>query len=71
MRLCGARRDNVTQKTSNTKSRQAATSKSLKPNAGPTVIQRMLNQNLRKAVIYENKWRPAARGHSQATVSER
>jgi len=36
----------------------------IKPNAGPTVKQKMLKQNLRKAVIYENKPRPASRGHS-------
>jgi len=30
----------------------------------------MLKQNLRKAVIYENHPRPAARGNSQAIVSE-
>jgi len=30
----------------------------------------MLKQNLRKAVIWENKQRPAARGNSQTIASE-
>jgi len=33
-------------------------------------MQKMLKQNLRKVVIYENKPRSAARGHSQNTASE-
>jgi len=41
----------VKQKTSNANPRQPATSKSLKANAGPKVIQRILKQNLRKAII--------------------
>jgi len=45
-------------------------SKSLKANAGPKIMQRMLKQNLRKAVIYKNKPRLAVRGNSQAIVSE-
>jgi len=60
----------VTQKTSNANPRQPATSKSLKANAGPKVMQRILKQNLRKAIIYDNKPRPAARGNSQTIASE-
>jgi len=41
----------VTQKTSNANQRQPATSKSLKANAGPKVMQRILKQNLRKAIF--------------------
>jgi len=52
------------------KPRPPGTSKSLKANAGPEVTQRMLKQNLRKAVMYENKPRPIARGNSQTIVSE-
>jgi len=33
-------------------------------------MEKMLKQNLRKVVIYENKPRPAARGRSQNTASE-
>jgi len=55
----------VTQKTSNANPRQPATSKSLKVNAGPKVKQRILKQNLREAIIYDNKPRPTARGNSQ------
>jgi len=40
------------------KPRQPATSKSLKANAGPKAMQRMLKQNLRQAAIHENKPRP-------------
>jgi len=66
MKLCDERRDNaVTQKTSNANPSQPATSKSLKANAGPKVKQRILIQNLRKAIIHDNKPRPAARGNSQ------
>jgi len=54
---------------SNANSRQLATSKSLKANAGPKVMQRISKQNLRKAIIY-NKPRPAARGNSQTIASE-
>ena len=51
IRLCDARRDNaVTQKTSNANPRQPATSKLLKENAGPKVMQRILKQHLRKAI---------------------
>jgi len=60
----------VTQKTSNANPRQPATSKSLKANAGPKVMQRILKQNLRKAIIYYNKSRPAATGNSQTIASE-
>jgi len=60
----------VTQKTSNASPRQPATSKSLKANAGPKVMQILLKQNLRKAIIYDNKPRPTARGNSQTTASE-
>jgi len=42
----------------------------LKANAGPKVMQRILKQNLRKAIIYYNKPRPAARGNSQTFASE-
>jgi len=59
----------MTQKTSNANPRQPATSKTLKANAGPKVMQRILKQNLRKAIIY-NKPRPAARGNSQTIASE-
>jgi len=45
-------------------------SKSLKVKAGPTAMQKMLKQILRKIVIYENKRRPAARCRSQNTASE-
>jgi len=70
IRLCDARRDNaVTQKTSNANPRQPATSKLLKTNAWPKVMQRILKQNLRKAIIYD-KPRPAARGNSQTIASE-
>jgi len=45
-RLCDARKDNaVMQKTSNANPRQPATSKSLKANAGPKVMQRILNRS--------------------------
>jgi len=57
------------QKTSNANSRQPATSKSMKANAGPKVMQRILKQNLRKAIIYY-KPRPAARGNPQTIASE-
>jgi len=33
-------------------------------------MQRILKQNLRKAIIYDNKPRPAARGNSQTIASE-
>jgi len=45
-------------------------SKSLKANAGPKVMQRISKQNLRKAIIYDNKPRSAARGNSQTIASE-
>jgi len=60
----------VTQKTSNANPRQPATSKLLKANAGPKVMQRKLKQNLRKAIIYDSKPRPAARANSQTIASE-
>jgi len=60
----------MTQKTSNANPRQPATSKLLKANAGPKVMQRILKQNLRKAIICDNKPRPASRGNSQTTASE-
>jgi len=60
----------VTEKTSNANPRQPATSKLLKANAGPKVMQRIIKQNLRKAIIYDNKLRPAATGNSQTTASE-
>jgi len=60
----------VTQKTLNANPRQPATSKSLKANAGPKVMQRILKQNLRKAIIYDNKTRLASRGNSQTIASE-
>ena len=50
----------MTQKTSKANPRQPATSKLLKANAGPKVMQRILKQNLHKAIIYDNKPRPAA-----------
>jgi len=60
----------VTQKTSKTKLRLPTLSKSLKVKAGPTAMEKVLKQNLRQVVIYENKPRPAARGRSQKTASE-
>ena len=60
----------MTQKTSKANPRQPATSKSLKANAGPKVMQRILKQNQRKAIVYDNKPRPAARGNSQTIASE-
>jgi len=45
-------------------------SKSLKVKAEPTAVEKVLKQNLRMVVIYENKPRPAARGRSQKTASE-
>jgi len=33
-------------------------------------MQRILKQNLRKAIIYDNKPRPVARGNSQTIASE-
>jgi len=41
-----------------------------KVKAEPAAMQKMLKQNLCKVVIYENKPRPAARGHSQNTAGE-
>ena len=60
----------MTQKTSKAKPRQPTLSKSLKVKAGPTAMEKVLKQNLRKVVIYENMPRPAARGRSQNTASE-
>jgi len=60
----------MTQKTSKANARQTATSKSLKANGGPKVMQRISKQNLRKAIIYDNKPRPAARGNLQTIASE-
>ena len=60
----------MTQKTSNANPRQPATSKSLKANAESNVMQRILKLDLRKAIIYDNKPRPAARGNSQTIASE-
>ena len=68
-RFCEARKDSVTQKRPKAKPRSPAMSKLLKAKAGPTAVQKMLKQNLRKTVIYESKPRPA-RGRSQNTVSE-
>jgi len=45
-------------------------SKLLKAKAGPTTMQKMLKQNLRKVVTYNNKQRPAARDCSQTTASD-
>ena len=53
----------MTQKTSNANPRQPAMSKLLKANAGPKVMQRILKENLRETIIYDNKPRPAARGN--------
>jgi len=55
---------------SNANPRHPPTSKSLKGNAGQKVMQRILKQNLRKAIIYDNKTKPAARGNSQTIASE-
>jgi len=33
-------------------------------------MQRILKQNLRKAIIYDNKPKPAARGNSQTIASK-
>jgi len=60
----------VTQKTSKAKPRPPTLSNSLEVKAGPTALQKVLNQNLHKIVIYENKPRPAARDRSQSTASE-
>ena len=60
----------MTPKTSDANPRQPATLKSLKANAEPKVMQRILKQNLRKTIIYDNKPRPAARGNSQTIASE-
>jgi len=43
----------VTQKTSKAKPRPPTLSKSLKVKAGPTAVQKVLKQNLRKIAIYE------------------
>ena len=59
----------MTQKTSNANLRQPATSKLLKANAGPKVMQIILKQNIREAIIYDKKPRPAERGHSQTIAS--
>jgi len=53
-RLCDARNNSETQKTSKVKSRPPNLSKSLKVKAGPTAMQKVLKQNLRKVVIYED-----------------
>ena len=45
-------------------------SKSLKVKAGPTVMEKLLKQNLRNVVIHKNKPRPAERDRSQNTESE-
>ena len=68
-RLSDARNNSVTQKMSKAKPRLPTLSKSLKVK-GPTAMEKVLKQNLRKVVIYENKPRPAARGRSQNTASE-
>jgi len=60
----------VTQKTSKAKPRPSTLPNSLKVKAGPTAMQKMPKQNLRKIAIYENKPRPAARDRSQSTASE-
>jgi len=60
----------VTQKTSKVKPRPPTLSNSLKAKAGPIAMQKVLKQNLRKIVIYENKPRPAARNRSQRTASD-
>jgi len=52
----------VTQKTPKAKPWPPGMSKPLK--AGPTAMQKMLSQNLRKVVTYENKPRPEAKGRS-------
>jgi len=58
------------QKTSKAKPRPPTLSNSLKVKAGPTVMQKVLKQNLLKVVIYGNKPRPATRDCSQSTASE-
>jgi len=63
-RLCDAKHNSVMQKTSKAKPRPTTLSKSLKVKAGPTAMEKVLKQNLCKVVIYENKPRPAAKGHS-------
>jgi len=60
----------VAQKTSKAKQRLPTLSKLLKIKAGPTGMQKVLEQNLRKVIIHENKPRPAAGGRSQNTASE-
>ena len=52
------------------KPKTASHVKLLKANAGPKVMQRILKENLRKAIIYDNKPRPEARGNSQTIASE-
>ena len=41
-----------------------------KAKVGSTAMQKTLEQNLREAVIYENKPRQEARGRSPTTASE-
>jgi len=58
------------QKMLKAKPRPPTLSKSLKVKAGPTAMQKVLKENLRKLIIYKNKPRPAARGRSQNIASE-
>ena len=57
-KLCDARNNSVTQKTSRAKARPPALSNSLTVKAGRTGMQKVLKQNLHKIVIYVNKSRP-------------
>ena len=63
-------KDSMTQKTSKAKPRPPTLSNSLTVKAGPTGMQKLLNQNLHKIVIYVNKSGPAAKDYSQSTANE-
>jgi len=60
----------VTQRSSKAKARPPTLANSLKVNAEPTAMPKVLKQNLHKIVFYVNKPRPAARDRSQSTASE-
>ena len=62
-KLCDARNNSVTQKTSKAKPRPPTLSNSLTVKARPG-MQKVLKQNLHKIVIYVNKPRPAAKDYS-------
>ena len=69
-KVSDARNNSVMQKMLKAKPRPPTLSKSLKVKAGPTAMQKVLKENLRKLIIYKNKPRPAARGRSQNIASK-